>query len=547
MSAPKGFLSIASFLSLICGSVLIIGPTSSTVATEFAWQSPIEIHTLKLHVTPGERCGLFRESDDIHIDVTDNGTVRVFRLDGDTVYDGPSPAKLKLPTGHYLVETKGDRSQFAVLPDDYRGATFFGTEADDTHYPLQTARVENVHPTWARVMGTGCYWSQVEPRPSEWDWKQADKTINFNFGRGRRLIVEAFVRPDWLKDDRQFIPRYLAYVKRLAQRYKNKIYAIEIWNEPWYPTTELARLPQKEKSWRGMVRTYVDILREARRVIKSVAPNIKIFGPAWVSAQDYVEVTEYFASLGGAELLDGFTFHDYSDHGAPPDQDALWKRRGPVTPSVPRRVQLMRQALRRPSLPIYVDEIGLYGQSVLGIPNTGDPNYLSALNWHRGMCRAIKLVVLYRAAGVEALIPHVLAMGTTDATKNLEIYGWETGDWHWGTGDKKWCERGPHPKTSAFLMTCYWLNQATSIGSRIVDNKVFLYGWKRSDGRSLVFAWCAEGVTRKMRDGGELEMMNIFGQEMKPNVLGEEPVLIRIGSIVSPEAALNSVSAVIEE
>jgi hypothetical protein len=50
-----------------------------------------------------------------------------------------------------------------------------------------------------------------------------------------------------------------------------------------------------------------------------------------------------------------------------------------------------------------------------------------------------------------------------------------------------------------------------------------------------------------MRDGGELEMMNIFGQEMKPNVLGEEPVLIRIGSIVSPEAALNSVSAVIEE
>ena len=117
-----------------------------------------------------------------------------------------------------------------------------------------------------------------------------------------------------------------------------------------------------------------------------------------------------------------------------------------VSTHVDQNLAAFQSALGNSSTPLLADEIGLYGQSALGIPNTGDPTYISGISWQRGMYRAIKTAAMYDAGGAQAVMPHVLYISTSNVSSNEEIYGYEAGD------------RGPHPKTSAFLMTSYWLN-----------------------------------------------------------------------------------------
>ena len=204
----------------------------------------------------------------------------------------------------------------------------------------------------------------------------------------------------------------------MARRYGQRIYGIEIWNEPWITSGHYGLLPNLEApnqpigDWRRLARIYSRILAAAREAVKSVEPNLKIIGPGWANPTSYFGVTEELAKDGGFASLDGFSFHDYGDGGCPPD--VLTPHPEPVMKPESDIVVAFRKSFPNASLPVFVDEIGLYGASALGIPNTGLPVYRSGISWHRGMCRAIKLVLLYRAAGVSALIPHIFCLGSGD-------------------------------------------------------------------------------------------------------------------------------------
>jgi hypothetical protein len=166
-----------------------------------------------------------------------------------------------------------------------------------------------------------------------------------------------------------------------------------------------------------------------------------------------------------------------------------------------------------------VDELGLYGQSALGITNTTpNPVYRSNLDWYRGMCRTIKTTVMYRACGVEAILPHVFALFAQPPNSNLELFGWDQSDTSGAT------LRGPHPKTSAFLMTCYWLNGATLVDYRTPGQKAFLYAWQLPNNTSLVIAWATEGQIVPLQPNG-LAATDIYGRPNNITALTEEPAL----------------------
>src|SRR4029077_9762082 len=131
----------------------------------------------------------------ISIRVRTGSPVRVFTLRGQTVYEG-TPGKLpRLPIGHYFVETEGDRTQFAVLPDDYMGASFLGTEGDGGNNSSISEKLKLINPTWVRV-GVESQWEVVQAEPGWWDWDQLDRVITIN--AGRRIIVNASRRPAWV-------------------------------------------------------------------------------------------------------------------------------------------------------------------------------------------------------------------------------------------------------------------------------------------------------------------------------------------------------------
>lgn len=491
----------------------------------------------RVWVSAPHRYGLFRESDALIFETTGNTAVRVWNLRGQTIYEG-KPKPLRLTAGHYFVECKDDRTQFAVLPNDYSGASFLGTEPDFGDDPQRTARIDFVAPAWTRIMGGGCYWSQAEPERGVWDWRAADRTVAVNAVRGRKLIMGAFLRPDWLNDDKDFLPHYVEYLRLLAHRYGKKLYAIEVWNEPWITAGLWGRLPnidapnRRMDDWKQLARIYSRLLAVARETIKSVAPNIKVIGPAWTNATTYYDVTEELTKNGGTALLDGFSFHDYDEGRYLPDLPTPYLDR--YVKPVNQKIETFRKCFPDNPMPIYVDEIGLYGASALGIRNTGRSGTNSGIPWHRGMCRAIKLVLLYRAAGASALIPHIFLQGSGDPNDNLEIAGWELGD------------RGPHPKTSAFLMACYWLNNSQLEASRIIDDTIFLYQWRRPDGSSVLFVWSAENKTFNVLPVRGLKKTDVFGQKTLDDSLNEEPILYHAAPGTSTATMLDAVAASIQ-
>jgi hypothetical protein len=145
------------------------------------------------------------------------------------------------------------------------------------------------------------------------------------------------------------------------------------------------------------------------------------------------------------------------------------------------------------------------------------------------MYRAIKMVTLYRTSGA-VLIPHVFALSGEGERPTIQLQGWESGG------------RGPHPKTSAFLMTCYWLNGGKYIDQRTVANHAALYAWQRADGSPLVFAWSAEDHEVPINSASKIVATDVFGERITATALTEEPVLFRAPHGVSAEVLLNDVA-----
>jgi len=202
--------------------------------------------------------------------------------------------------------------------------------------------------------------------------------VSNNAGAGRKLIWVAFLRPAWLTDDTQFIALYTNYVSRVAQRYGSQLYAIEIWNEPWTTCALWGRLPNLDSpnqcmtNWQQMAQSYYHVLQAARTAVKSVAPNLQVIGPAW-SSPHYADVTAYLNGLGATSLLDAFSFHDYDDGGAPPDQMALFDGTGPLFQRVDQCVDEFQSALGSSQIPLLVDEVGLYGRAPWASPTPAIP------------------------------------------------------------------------------------------------------------------------------------------------------------------------------
>ena len=458
----------------------------------------------------------FWESDSISIQTSDNSPIQIFDLSGNSVYSG-TPTTLTLPRGHYIVECNGDRNQFAVLPNDYNGASFLGTEADDGTEPQLTQRLAVINPSWVRTKAGE--WATVEAQQGVWNWTAMDQVIAAN--AGRKIIAYAGnLLPTWVNSN-NFATNYTQVVQALANRYSNQLTALEVWNEPWYnkfPSTT---------NFETLVPFYLQLQSQARQTVKAINPSIQVIGPAWSSFALSLTLTN------SIDLFDGWSWHDYTRGGYAPDQNYGGPDWVPILETDGLSYYFGDFATQKPLL---VDELGLYGQSALGITNTSNETlYRSNLDWYRGMCRAIKTAVMYRACGVEAIIPTSFTFYAGEPDPNLELYGWDLSSTNGGI------PRGPHPKTSAFLMTSYWLNEARHwLAYRTPSTNAFLYAWQLTNNTSVVFAWATEGQTVPLQTNGMVQAYDIYGRTNNIAALTEEPALF-FSNTLDPLTLLSAV------
>jgi concanavalin A-like lectin/glucanase superfamily protein/putative Ig domain-containing protein/PKD domain-containing protein len=461
--------------------------------------------------------GFFHVGDPIGLATIDGSPLNVFAWYGNLLYSGPATT-LYLPAGHYFVEAPGDRNEFAVLPADWSTLTNVGWDSGFWATPSLLTAASFLKFGWVR----GAFeWAVIQAGGSNsWDWTTTDQIINAHHGL-RKIEMTLQDAPAWVQNPvtlawnlspSQFTQAFAQFAQAVAQRYSNLVDVVEVWNEP-----NIYTLPGT-----NVVGLYVNMLAAARAAL----PTVKLSAPVLNSGL-LIRDAQALASAGAGSYLDYDAYHDYEARSGAPDvaeaTNAVWL-------TVPQRVQGNFAIFGKP---ILVDEVGLYGVSALGAPNPPPlPGLVenSGLSWTTGMIYAIKYAIMYAATNNVTLMPHELLSGTTMLTNNDEVLGFDVNG------------RGPHPKTSAFLMSEYWVNGATLVDWQSPGTNVFLYAWQRPDNTSIVFAWATDGQSFPLSTNTAFTITDIYGRSIQPSALTAQPVLFYTNS-PNATALLNAIVA----
>ncbi len=154
---------------------------------------------------------------------------------------------------------------------------------------------------WARLHNDGAHitdWVSLEPNPGEWQWSDADLQRYLD---GNLAVLGQFsTAPKWasyLQDTgiegsggyfgKYFLPKDLGqfrnYVTTLASRYKDKIHAYEVWNEPWQVKWFGVKYVEEDGRRRivsppDAEKRYAELCQAAFEAAKAVNPDITMVG-----------------------------------------------------------------------------------------------------------------------------------------------------------------------------------------------------------------------------------------------------------------------------
>lgn len=137
-----------------------------------------------------------------------------------------------------------------------------------------------LHLDWVRLMSyshvkQNFAWRDIEPMPGAWDWTQADRILAEVERRGLRLIARLGQVPLWARADGGAssahdgpparMEDWAEFCRVLADRYRGRIAAYQIWNEP--------NLSREWGSQPPDAAAYVELLAACSRAIRQVDPQ----------------------------------------------------------------------------------------------------------------------------------------------------------------------------------------------------------------------------------------------------------------------------------
>ncbi len=161
-------------------------------------------------------------------------------------------------------------------------------------------------------------WDTIEPSPGRWDWEYTDWLLRAADYYGLRVIARLDKPPTWAVDDTTAVsspPRnlrdYTEFVRRVAQRYKGKIPAYIVWNEPNLAIEWGNRMPNPAE--------YVNLLEHASAQIRSTDPNARIVAAGLAPTNENSErarddrafLREMYAA-GAKDAFDILAAHPYA-------------------------------------------------------------------------------------------------------------------------------------------------------------------------------------------------------------------------------------------
>jgi len=152
----------------------------------------------------------------------------------------PAPTPAAAPTATSLPTYDGPLAPEPIAGPHFESLTY-GIQAflwwspDARTFDLEMIRLMNF--THVKQIFA---WEDIQPRPDVWDWSRADEVVAEVLYRERQLVARldhppawAIVDPATRADGVPFdVEAYAAFCGALADRYKGRIAAYQVWNEP---------------------------------------------------------------------------------------------------------------------------------------------------------------------------------------------------------------------------------------------------------------------------------------------------------------------------
>lgn len=174
------------------------------------------------------------------------------------------------------------------------------------------------------------YWRDIEdPENGIWAWDEVDALVDAVNASGVRLLVNVVRSPtpysatNGLPDDPE---TFANFMEVLAERYKGRIHAYEIWNEPNLAHETGGIITPED------VGRYVEMLKLSYQRIKAVDPEVLVLAAASSSsgvtnpgvALSDEEFYRAMFTYNGGEVRDYFDIQAVHPGGAANPPDTLW-------------------------------------------------------------------------------------------------------------------------------------------------------------------------------------------------------------------------------
>ncbi len=203
----------------------------------------------------------------------------------------------------------------AVIPDSYFGLHIHHLLYPDPRTPWPSMPV----PEW-RLWDVAVTWPDLEPNRGQWQFERLDHYVSLAQHHGTRLLLPLGMTPAWASARSQVAaePRnvedWRTYVRTVVSRYKGRIQAYEIWNEP-----------NLTDFWTGTTDQMLTLTKEASQIIYSLDPQAIVVSPS-ATADFGIPWLAEFLKKGGGQFVDVIGYHFYVCPNSPEEMLPLIQR-----------------------------------------------------------------------------------------------------------------------------------------------------------------------------------------------------------------------------
>lgn len=140
-----------------------------------------------------------------------------------------------------------------------------------------------LHSLGARLIRIAFAWNQIQPAPDTWDYSSTDAFLDAAQRHGVQVVAVLAFDNDAVEQSAigskrcpyiaaEDIPLFEEFVRRTVDRYRDRVYAWEIWNEPDIPLF-----------WTGTMPEFYELARRAAETARKTYPGALILGTAMTS------------------------------------------------------------------------------------------------------------------------------------------------------------------------------------------------------------------------------------------------------------------------